>query len=76
MLGLHEGMGWWMIFGGLWMVAFWGIVIGLIVWGIRTLGDKSERRHDESAMVIAEERYANGEITRDQFEEIKHTLRS
>jgi len=31
------GMGWWMAFGGIWMVVFWGGLIALIVWGIKKL---------------------------------------
>jgi hypothetical protein len=28
----HEGMGWWMVFGGVWMVLLWAGIIALIVW--------------------------------------------
>jgi uncharacterized membrane protein len=33
----HEGMGWWMVFGGIWMLVFWAVVIALVVWGIKKL---------------------------------------
>jgi hypothetical protein len=31
MWGEHEGMGWWMVFGSVWMIVFWGLVIWAIV---------------------------------------------
>ena len=36
--GMHDGMGWWMAFGAVWMVVFWGAVIGLVVFGLGDLG--------------------------------------
>ena len=74
----HEGMGWWMVFGGILMVVFWGGLIGLVVWGISRLiqgsdsGPSSGQRRD--ALDIAKERYAKGEISREQFEQIKKDL--
>jgi len=73
----HEGMGWWMMFGGIWMVLFWGGIIALIVWGIKKLterggsGSGTERR---SPLDIAKERYAKGEISKEEFEQIKKDL--
>ena len=73
----HEGIGWWMLFGGLWMVVFWAVVIGIAVWGIRALTDRGEQgTRREDPLGIAQRRYANGEITKEQFEEMKATLRS
>ncbi len=73
--GWSTGMGWWMLFGVLWMLVFWGGIIALIVWGVRKLGGRSsgngERR---SALDIARERYARGEITKEQFEQLKRDL--
>lgn len=71
--GWYGGMGWWMLFGGIIFILFWGAVIWLIVWAIRRLGSGSgsaagERRR---AIDIARERYARGEITKEQFEQIK-----
>ena len=67
------GMGWWMVFGGLWMIIFWGGLITLIVWGISKLirGSGSSQKN---ALDIARERYARGEISREQFEQIKRDL--
>jgi hypothetical protein len=32
-----DGMGWWMLWGGLMMVLFWGAIIALIVWAIQSV---------------------------------------
>ncbi len=70
-----SGMGWWMIFGMIWMVIFWGGIIALIVWGVRRL---TEHRGPEptgrTPLDIAKERYARGEITKEQFEQVKRDL--
>ena len=71
---MHEGMGWWMVLGGIWMLIFWGGLIALIVWGVSRLtghGNSGQRR---SALDMARERYAKGEISREEFEQIKKDL--
>ena len=64
-----------MLFGGLFMIVFWGGVIALIVWGIIKLTKRSESTTTQNALDIAKERYAKGEITREQFEHIKKDIR-
>ncbi len=71
--------GWWagMIIMMVVMVIFWGGIIALIVWAIVRFtrrasgGDITERR---SPLEIARERYAKGEITKEQYEKIKADL--
>ncbi len=76
MWGWYTGMGWWMVFGGIIFVLFWGVIIFLIVWAIRRfsgpsgMGGPSTR----SGLDIAKERYARGEITKEQFDQIKKDL--
>jgi putative membrane protein len=74
----HEGMGWWMIFGGILMVVFWGLVIALVVWAISRVtthrSDGPSTPEKRSALDIAKERYARGEISKEQFEQIKKDL--
>jgi putative membrane protein len=74
----HEGMGWWMVFGSILMLAFWGGVIALVVWGIRNLtgrGDTgSNPTEKRNPLDIAKERYARGEIPREEFDQIKKDL--
>ena len=71
---MHEGMGWWMVFGGIWMVFFWGGLIALIVWGISKLAGRNRTVEKQYPVEIARERYAKGEISREEFEQIKKNL--
>lgn len=73
----HDGMGWWMVFGGILWIIFWATVIGLAVWGIARLLRSDRRVHRgerDDALEIARTRYARGEITREQFDQIKKDL--
>jgi putative membrane protein len=71
---MHDGAGWWMVFGGLWMLIFWGGLIALIAWGITRLtrGVSHIPKHDP--LDVAKERYARGEITKTDFEQLKKDL--
>lgn len=63
-------MAWWMILPTL---IFWGGLIFLIVWAVRRFsgGSVSTQR---TPLDIARERYARGEITKEQFEQLKRDL--
>jgi len=76
-----DGMGWWMLWGGLMMVLFWGAIIALVVWAVQSLGRRDDARTQPGAtspartpLDIAKERYARGEISRDEFEQMKRDL--
>lgn len=67
--------GWWMLFGAIIMLIFWGGLIWLIVWGVkRATRGGGNAPTNMTPLDIAKERYAKGEITREQFEEIKKNL--
>lgn len=70
----HEGMGWWVVFGWIWMVIVLGVITALVVWGIRKVTGNSGTSGKPSPLDIARERYARGEITREEFEQIKKDL--
>ncbi|MFH1169245.1 MAG: SHOCT domain-containing protein [Chloroflexota bacterium] len=73
----NDGMGWWMMFGGVWMLIFWGGLIALIVWVVLKLTRGSRGGGgggDGSALDIARQRYAKGEISREEFEQLKKDL--
>jgi len=77
MWGAHEGMGWWMVLGSVWFVLFWG----LIVWAMLRLfsggeGPGSDTQAGPRAIEIARRRYAAGEISKDEFEQIRRDLES
>ena len=71
---MHEGMGWWMAFGGVWMILFWGGLIALIVWGITKLTGRGDTTPRRNPIDVAKERYAGGEISREEFEQLKKDL--
>jgi len=68
--------GWlWMIFGFIVFILFWGGVIWLIVWAVKkSTGQKNSDGINQNAIDIAKTRYARGEITKEQFEQIKKDL--
>jgi len=72
-------MGW----GGMWFGGiFWLLILGLIVWAVITLVNNNNRRNsqnylppsEEDALEILKKRYARGEITREQFDQMKRDL--
>ncbi len=75
MWGMGFGWGWWMIFGWLIFIAFWVAVIWLIVWAVRrATGGHAGYGGSKSPLDIAKDRYARGEITKEQFEQLKKDL--
>lgn len=78
--GMHP-MGWmwgaWGISMMLGMLLFWGLVIAGIVlmvrWLVRQGGDGGERGRDR-ALEILRERYARGEINKEEFESRRRDL--
>jgi len=74
MWDVSSGMGWWMMFGGLWIVVFWGGIIALIVWGITKLTGRGDSALKRNPLDMAKERYAKGEISREEFGQIKKDL--
>jgi putative membrane protein len=71
----HDDFGW-MFLGGFWMIVFWGAIVALIIWAVIKLS----RREDTSsvskvnALDAAKERYAKGEITKAEFDQIKKDI--
>ncbi len=79
-----QGFSWgWMLFGGLMMILFWGGIIALIVVAIRSLtgagsstANPTPTNTNSSALRILKERYARGEITKEEYEDMRHNLES
>jgi putative membrane protein len=76
---MHDGWGWWVVFGWLWMAVFWG----LILWAVYAVVTRLERtspdqtpRADETPLAILERRYARGALTTEQFEAMRARLTS
>ncbi|MBI5405512.1 SHOCT domain-containing protein [Candidatus Kaiserbacteria bacterium] len=79
MYGLYDGYGWgagsmmgW-FGGGVMMIIFWALFIALIVWAVREVsGGRSHSSPTSSqALNILKERYAKGEIDKEEFESKK-----
>ena len=73
------GWGWGQAMGLGWlaMLAFWGAVIVGIILLVRTLGDPagaSTARREDDALAILRRRYASGELTREQYEQMRQDL--
>ncbi|MBI4287885.1 MAG: SHOCT domain-containing protein [Chloroflexi bacterium] len=78
MWGPSGSFGWGgMIFGGIFMILFWVAAIALTVWVVRLIIRHDQPRHEaggQSPLDIAKARYARGEITKEQFEQLKRDL--
>jgi putative membrane protein len=66
------GGSWWWLVMPIGMIIFWGGVIGLIAWAIRRFTEG--RGGGGNAIDIARERYAKGEISREEFGQIRRDL--
>ena len=66
--------------GSIFMVLFWVGIVILIVWGVRALASSGRGagyvgpRPDSTPLEIAKARYARGEITKGEFDELKNDL--
>ena len=69
--GMHP-MGW---MGGMWglgmmfmMLIFWALVITAIILGVRWLANQGKETRGDKALEILRQRYAHGEIEKEEFE--------
>ena len=66
---MHGDGGWWMLFGGIWIFA----ILGLLVWLVTRMAHGQGMRGGDS-LEIVRRRYATGEITREQFDQMRQDL--
>lgn len=77
---MMNGWGWGMgLLGGLGMLLFWGLIIGLVIWAIVALtrlsqAGPSRSSAAESALDILRRRLAAGEITPQEYDELRRKL--
>ena len=64
-------MGW--FGGGFMMIVFWVVIIALIVWAVREVSGRHPHSSSQ-ALNILKERYAKGEISKEEFESKKKDL--
>lgn len=75
--GLFGGLGFiWMIFIFIFILAIIAGVIILIIWAVRRTGNnqQSQKISGNAAMPALKERYAKGEITKEEYENIKKEI--
>lgn len=77
--GMHPG--WWMWGAGgavmmLMMLVFWGLVIAGVVLGVRWLARQGREERPDRALDILRERYARGEINKEEFDARRRDLES
>ena len=83
MMGYYNGdwgVGAWLAMSAM-MLVFWGSVIALVVWAVRSFGSGGQQINDRGAGpdAVLAERYARGEIEEDEFRrrrELLHSTRS
>ena len=72
------GGGWgWMVGGWIMMLVFWALVVIGIVALVRFLNDRgitSWSKAQETPLDILRRRYASGELTKEQFDEMKRNV--
>ena len=60
------------------MIILWVVIVGLIVWGVVALAKRGTSTSDtpqkRDPLDIAKERYAKGEISKEELKEIKKNL--
>ena len=72
------GWGWMAGFGWIFMILFWGLIIlGVVALArsLRSTGDPT-KREDRRSLDLLKERYARGEIARDQYTQMRRELES
>ena len=73
MWAANEGMGWWMLFGGV----FWLLLIGALVYLFLNVVDRgtgTPAGRSETPLEVAKRRLAVGEISHEDYERIRETL--
>ncbi len=63
------GQGW-----GLFMMVFWILIIGLVIYAVLLLVSKTYENKQDPALNILKERFARGELDQDEFERKKAAL--
>jgi putative membrane protein len=73
-------LGWGGILSGIVSIAMWALIIGLIVWIVSGLVGRSSSTGSmstvmpDSALDILQKRYARGEITKTEFDDMRRDL--
>ena len=71
-MGGYGMMGFGMGFGFIFMLLFWGLIIWLIITFINA---SQSNKNEPDSLTILKRRYASGEISKKQYEEMKKELK-
>ena len=73
-----------MLFGGLMMLLFWGGLFALLFFAVRSFAQPSSnqgtsvstlaRSSDSNALEVVKERYARGELTKEEYDNLRQDL--
>ena len=69
--GWGGGGAWWGLLSFVFMVLVIGGTVVLVTWGVQQLGP---RHHSDQPLDVLKRRYARGEITREQFEQMRRDV--
>ena len=79
-MGDWGGWGWGPGFGWIFMILFWALIIlgivALAKWLFSVGGPSGPRGSGKAPLDIVKERYARGEINREQYEQMRRDLES
>ena len=70
--GVMAGLGW---LGMLTMLLFWVGVLALVIWGVSNLFPIRQFTTETHAVEIVRQRFARGEISREEYLQVVETLR-
>ena len=73
MYGYHLGMGW-MLFGMILWIFIVVCAVLVVLWLLRKSGKAMQSHKIDTALEILKKRYVQGEITREQYEEMKKDI--
>lgn len=63
-----------MMFGGIFMLVFWGLIIWFIVFVVRKLSSRNKSGQTDEAVEILRQRYSRGEIDTEEYRQRLHEL--
>lgn len=64
-----------MMFGGIFMLVFWGLVIWFIILAIRKLSQSNHSNQSDHAIDILRQRYSKGEIDKEEYRQRLNELK-
>ena len=73
-MGSYGMMGFGMGFGWIFMLLFWGMLVWLVYTLINASQSNTKQGREEDALGILKKRYAKGEISKKEYEEMRKEL--